>query len=294
MQKLKERLAALARSLGIQEALRVRAVRRMTARHKEQLKFERQKEQVEDVAAALRKRAMQMDYISGAPLFRKAYRKDEKVQRLQARVDKACSKAIVWKGRARVLKQRIEGIETKLAEIKAEIAELSPKVDLEKQTCRGGEFDECWRLSNLTSAQRCAEGKRATRYSQAGPPDIRHPYGPGPGTGTRDDCSTYNTSQALATGAQDMNDEDFRGPGFTGTQTFSRNGWKQVSLQQMINARQGYVIYGSGTGHHVECYCPSESDPFRTVGHGSAPVDFGTVHLFGSGEVERYFIYDPS
>ena len=51
----------------------------------------------------------------------------------------------------------------------------------------------------------------------------------------------------------------------------------------------GYVVYGGGVGHHVEAYIgPGD----RTAGHGSAPVDFGRINLFGNGDF-RCFIYDP-
>jgi hypothetical protein len=55
----------------------------------------------------------------------------------------------------------------------------------------------------------------------------------------------------------------------------------------------GFIVYGEGSGHHTEAFTPSKELPDRTSGHGSAPVDFGTVFLFGTGEFQRYFCWFP-
>jgi len=283
MEKLKKRLQALLAGLGAQKALHERAVKRMRARNDGQKKAEGQ------VEAAIKA----ADELRAAGDTAKAERKDTKAGKLKVKAEKEKERAIFWKGRVRVLAKRIAGIETDVAALQKEIAALGPQVDKEKGKVTGGTFAERWRLSNLTSVECCTRAHRRNSYSQAGSPDIWHPYGPGPDAGRRDDCSSYVTSQALATGAGDPNNQGFNGAGFTGTLIGESNGWKEVDLDRMIAAGQGYVVYGSGSGHHVEAYCPSESDRLRTVGHGSAPVDFGTVHLFGSSEVERYYIYDP-
>jgi hypothetical protein len=283
VKKLKAALAALLKSLGVQVALRDRAVRRMHARHAAQARAERQKHAAEDAADRLRKHGHRA----------KAERKSAKALRFEAKATKARNKAIVWKGRVRVLTKRVESIETDLAAVKREIKLLGATVNLKKSTVTGGSFDERWRASNLKSVETCSSSRRRNAYSQEGRPDIRHPFGPGPAAGRRDDCSSYTTSQALATGADDPNGEDFSGEGFTGTLAGAHGRWRQVSLASMFHAGQGYIVYGPGDGHDVECYCPSATDKLRTVGHGSAPVDFGTIHLFGSVEIERYFIFDP-
>jgi hypothetical protein len=282
--KLRARLGTLSHSLGIQTALRDRAVTRMKARHAEQKKFERQAHKAHDAADKL----LRYDKNQNVP---KGERELKKALRLEAKAVKARGKAVVWKSRARKLTQRVEGIETDIAKVKKELAELGPTVNLKKQTVTGGTFEERWIVHNLKEVECCAAGRRRNAYSQSGSPDIHHPYGPGPAADRRDDCSSDTTAAALATGADDPNGLDFSGEGFTGTLAGAHGRWKEVSLEHMIKAGQGYIVYGSGDGHHVERYCPSKSDKSRTVGHGSPPVDFGTIHLFGSGEVERYFIY---
>jgi hypothetical protein len=286
MAKLKAALAALSKSLGIQTALRDRAVSRMRARHADQKRFERQAHKAHDAAD----KHLRYDKNQNVP---KGERELKKALRLEAKAVKARNKAVVWKSRARKLTQRIEGIETDIGKVKAELRQLGPKVNLKKQTVTGGTFEERWKAHNLKEVECCASGRRRNAYSQEGRPDIWHPYGPGPAAGRRDDCSSDTTAAALATGADDPNGLDFNGEGFTGTLAGAHGRWKQVSLAEMMHAGQGYIVYGSGDGHHVERYVPSKTDKYRTVSHGSPPVDFGTVHLFGSGEVERYFIFDP-
>lgn len=283
MEELVKRLQRLIDGLGAQKLLHERAVKRMRARHEGQKKAEGQVQAAEEKADELRAEGH----------IARAERKDAKAGKLRVKAEKEKARAVFWKGRVRALAKRVAGIETDATALRKEIAALGPRVDKEKSKVTGGTFAERWRLSNLTSVECCSQAHRRNAYSQSGSPDIWHPYGPGPAAGKRDDCSSFLTSQALATGAGDPNDQGFNGEGFTGTLVGGHNGWKEVSLDRMVHAGQGYIVYGSDSGHHVEAYCPSDSDQLRTVGHGSAPVDFGTVHLFGSGEVERYFVYDP-
>jgi hypothetical protein len=280
----RKRLNSLLGSLGVQESLHTRAVKRMHGRHDGQKKAEGQAEAAVKKADELR--------VEGHAA--RAERKDRKAGKLTVKAEREKARAVAWRGRARVLAKRVEGVEIDLAKVRKEIAALGPKVDTEKSKVVGGDFHERWQLSNLTAVDCCQSGRRRNSYSQAGSPDIHHPYGPGPAAGTRDDCSSYITSQALATGAGDPNNANFNGEGFTGTLVGQSNGWKEVSLERMMKAGQGYIVYGSGSGHHVEAYCPSKDEESRTVGHGSAAVDFSTIHAFGTGEVERYFIYSPS
>jgi hypothetical protein len=130
---------------------------------------------------------------------------------------------------------------------------------------------------------------RRNFYSMPGNWDVDHVIKPGEKHGERSDCSSTVTGWAKAAGLPDPNGENWHG-GYTGTLLRGVNGWKQVSRERMIKHGWGYIVYGSGDGHHTEAYIgPGE----RTAGHGSAPVDFGVINLFGAHEVMRYFIYDP-
>lgn len=280
MTRLEKIVASLQHSLGIQKPLRNRAVRRMRARHAAQKKAERQAGAATADAHDLRKKGH----------VAKAKRKEDKALRLEAVAARQLAKAIVWKGRVRVLTQRIKKIDTSLAAAEKELRELGPKVDYKKQKTVGGTFPERWVASNVASWHRYQEGIRAGRYSQEGLSQLHVPYGPGPWHG-RDDCSSYGRSQCLATGVDDPSGHDFGPEGFTGDMAEAHGGWKQVSKAEMMRAGAGFIIYGSGDGHHTEMFAPTKSEPERTIGHGSAPVDPGTIHLFGTGEVERYFIF---
>jgi hypothetical protein len=281
---LEDTLDRLQHGLGVQRPLRDRATRRMVARHKGQKHAEAQAEHAHDAADRFGR--------EGHPA--RSGRKTKKATGFERKAQRECDRAIFWRGRARLLTQRIEGIETRIEDVRHEIAASKPKVNYADNTVVGGTFAERWVAANLAAVESCSNGRRRNAYSQAGIPDIEHPFGPGPAAGRRDDCSSYVTSIALATGADDPNGYDFSGLGYTGTLILAKGKWKQVDLDTMIRAGQGYIVYGDGTGFHTEAYCPSKTDKMRTVGHGDAAVNFGTVHLFGSGTTERYFVFEAA
>jgi hypothetical protein len=302
LQKLKEKLAALGHSLGVQGALHDRAVRKMKARHAGQVKAEAQAKAARDKADQLRKEAHRyltfgspvFDQAKGERLLRRAKRKGDKAAKFDVKAEREKTRSVFWRGRCRALAKRIAGVEDRLDQIKAQIAKFGPTV--EGNHVKGGDEFERWLLCLNTAARNCAEGKRRNFYSMAGSWNVDHPLVPGEAHGERSDCSQTQTAFIKACGFPDINGEDFHG-GFTGTMLRGAGRWKQVSLEHMLKARRpAVIVYGSGNGHHTEGWCPSIRDDgsfidaMRTVGHGSDPVDPGTVHLFGSGEVERYFI----
>jgi hypothetical protein len=301
LKKLRAALAAAVHSVGVQTPLHDRAVRRMKARHDGQKKAEAQADAAREKADALRVEAHHyltfgpdLDQAKGERLLRRAARKGRKAIKLDAKAEREKSRAVVWRGRARTIAKRIHGVEDRIDEIEAQIAKLGPTVD--GNHVKGGSEFERWLLCLNTAARNCAEGRRRNFYSMAGSWNVDHPLVPGEAPGERSDCSQTQTAFIKACGFPDINGEDFRG-GFTGTMLRADGRWKEVSLEHMLKARRpAVIVYGSGNGHHTEGWCPSIDDhdnfidPMRTVGHGSDPVDPGTVHLFGTGEVERYFI----
>lgn len=166
-------------------------------------------------------------------------------------------------------------------------------VQLQGNHAVGGDDFERWMTVLLASVASCADGKRRNFYSQTGAWDILHEIVGGPRYGNRSDCSSTVTGWALAAGLGDPNGANWSG-GFTGTLRSNSNGWKTVSLTHMLAARKpAFTVYGVGDGHHTEAWCPSDTDRYRTAGHGSAPVDFGTLYLFGTSEFQTFHIYDP-
>jgi hypothetical protein len=191
-------------------------------------------------------------------------------------------------GKVKRLQQKIHGLQLQKQEIKSRLHKVTIKGD----KAYGGTDWDRWMAVTLKSVYNCEHNIRPNWYSMSGSWNVSHVITGYP-PGTRDDCSSTVTGWALAAGLPDPNGEDFRA-GYTGTLLRGVNGWKQVSLDKFLNTdAPGYIVYGGGDGHHTEAKCPSDTDKYRTAGHGSAPVDFGTVHLFGSGETERYFLYLP-
>jgi hypothetical protein len=273
----------------------------MKGRHAAQKGLERQARAARDAAHKLRTEAQRYltfgpeeNQAKGERLLRKAKRKGDKAAKLEVKAEREKTKAVFWRGRARVLAKRIEGVEDNLDDIRKQIAKLGPTVD-GNHVNGGDEFDR-WLLCLNTAARNCAEGKRRNEYSMSGSWDVDHPLIPGEQPGERSDCSQTQTAFMKSCGFPDINGEDFGG-GFTGTMKRASGRWKVVSLEHMLKARRpAVIVYGTGDGHHTEGWCPSIDDDgnfidaMRTVGHGSDPVDPGTVHLFGSGEAETYII----
>lgn len=204
-------------------------------------------------------------------------------------------RALHFRGRIKELLQEKHGLEVRQEKLHKHAEEYLKKhgVQIKGNHAIGGTPKERWIAVCLASVANCSKGMpngRRNFYSMPGNWDVDHVIVPGEKPGERSDCSSTVTGWAKAAGLPDPNGEDWRG-GYTGTLLRGVNGWKQVSRERMIKHGWGYIVYGSGDGHHTEAYIgPGD----RTAGHGSAPVDFGVIDLFGSGEVMRYFIYDPS
>jgi len=304
LKKLRALLTAAVHSLRVQQPLHDRAVARMKARHVGQKKAEGQAKAAREAGDRLRQEAHRLltfgpeeDQAKGERKLRRAERKGRKALKLDAKAEREKTRAIFWRGRARTIAKRINGVEDKIDDIQAQIDKLAPRVE-GNRVVGGDEFDRWLKCLN-TMALNCAKGLpegRRNFYSMPGSWNVDHPIHPGEAIGERSDCSQTMTAAIKACGFPDINGEDFRG-GFTGTMLRAAGRWREVSLEHMLKARRpAVIVYGSGNGHHTEGWCPSIDDDgdfidaMRTVGHGSPPVDPGTVHLFGGGEVERYFI----
>jgi hypothetical protein len=171
-------------------------------------------------------------------------------------------------------------------------------VSIEGNVAKGGSPFERWLAVQNASVANCATGKRRNFYSMSGSWNIKHPITPGEAYGERSDCSQTVTAWAKAAGLPDPNGARYTG-GYTGTLQQGNNGWREVSFSHMVKAKKpAFLIYGSGTGHHTEGWCPVVNangqivNANRTAGHGSAPVDHGLPDLFGDNDF-RCFIYDP-
>lgn len=297
--RLQKLIAVLGERLRLQERHRDLLASRMRARHADQEKYEGQQQEAEKDARQLRTEARHLltfgpgeDQARGERKLKKAQRLEDKAHRLAAKATNQEHKAVVLRGRTRRKTQQVKKIETHLEKAEEHLAELGPVVNFEKQTVTGGNFAERWNAGHIAAWKRFEEGIRAGRYSQEGIANIHLPFGPGPWHG-RDDCSSFERSECLATGADDPSGHEFRPEGFTGDMAEAHGRWKQVTLAQMKRLGQGFIIYGSGPGHHTEGFTPTKSDPEMTIGHGDERVNPGTIHIFGPNEVERYFSFFP-
>lgn len=190
----------------------------------------------------------------------------------EAQSQHAASKARLQLGKVKRLNAEIKDLDATKERLQARIKKLAPKPKVKGNKVVGGNWRQRLQLAMLTSAARCHSGARHNFYSQAGYWDIKHAI-TGPSPGHRDDCSSWFTSIYWTCNLADPNGTNFA-YGFTGTIV---ENWKPISRAEARNTPGAAVIFGSGSGHHVEMAIGDGTE--HTVGHGSDPVDMGTFDL---------------
>lgn len=298
MATIKAALEAVARALKIQHALRAKAVRRMTARHKEQERAEKQRDAARKAADQLRGEAQKFlafgpgeNQAKGTALLRKAERKDKKALLLDAKATNAKAQAIVYKRVAKRKTQQIHKLQVGQKAHEEKLASLKPHVGKNGQVAGADSLGEGFIFVNHYIASKCAGDDRPNFYSMEDPGfNVKHGLVKGGQRhigqldGERSDCSLYATEACWASKLPDPNGTEWTG-GFTGTLLGQHNGWKIVSEEAMRKKGWGLVVYlrwtGDTTGHHVEDYVGEGG--IETIGHGSPPVDPGVIDLFGNG-----------
>lgn len=216
-------------------------------------------------------------------------RADRVAQRRHRQARKASDRAQWWVARIKGLLRKVHHLHKSQMKLQSELDALEKKHKLKfnvgKNTVTGGTVKQRFRGAALLSAKRCGTGKRRNFYSQPGRYTANKCF-TGEAPGERSDCSQWLTSVCKAAGMADPNGANWAS-GYTGTLVGGHGGWKSVSEATMKAAGWGFVVYGSGAGHHVEAYVgPGD----RTIGHGSAPIDEGQINLFGDGNY-RCFIH---
>lgn len=301
MAKITAALERVARALKIQHALRAKAVRRMTARHKDQEHLEKQAAAARKAADELRAKAQPFlrfgateNQARGEALLRKAHRKDQKAVELDARVEKSKAKAIAWKQRARRKTQQTEKLSVSKAALDKKLEAMKPRVGKDGRVAGAKSLGEGFIWVNRYIASKCAGAERPNFYSMtAAGWNITHAllkkaqHAIGQLLGERSDCSEYGTEACWAAKLPDPNANNYEG-GYTGSALAAAmagtSGWKIVSEAEMRSKGWGIVIYlrweGDTVGHHWENYIGEGGD--GTIGHGSAPVDPGVIRLFGN------------
>lgn len=220
--------------------------------------------------------------------------REEGIARRQGRIaHKNHARAEYWLGRIKRLTQRIEGLEVDHKKLEAELREWKKDhgVQIHRNHATGGTPGKRWVAVFLKMAANCSKGLRRNFYSMEGAWDILHEILHGPEYGHRSDCSSTVTGGAKAADVPDPNGADWTG-GWTETLMSESNGWREVNLAALEAHGWGYIVYVRSwedkEGHHTEAFIGNG----RTVGHGSAPVDFGVPDLFGDG-LFRCYILDP-
>lgn len=267
MARIRELLAQLADQFALTKPLLFRARRRYKANRKRAFRAHNQKLKAQIKADRLRG--------DGHPAA--AARADKDAARAQQRELKNHGRAQFWLGRVKTLVQRVHGLETRQAELEAELKQLS-MVTIKGDKATGGTKHQRLKAVALASAAACASGRRRNFYSQPGAWDVDHCI-TGERSGFRSDCSQWVTSVYRSCGLSDPNGQRYTG-GYTGTLVANGREIRRSELKP-----GDLVLYGPGTAHHVELYVgPGE----KTVGHGSAAIDAGVIDLFGDSDYRVY------
>lgn len=275
MAKLKAALEAVAKSLGLQQALLSRVQRRYKANRKRAFKANEQK-------LAAQKNA---DKLRGEGKLRAAAKADKRARRYSHVAFKNHLRAEHYLGAIKRKQQAIHKLETTQTGLEAEIKKLD-KVTIKGDKATGGSVHERMKAVGLASAAACASGRRDNFYSQSGAYNVSRCI-TGPATDDRDDCSSWKTSVHKSCGLKDPNGLRYTA-GYTETlRNYAVANGLVVSRSELKPG--GSVIYGPpGATHHVEMFVgPGE----KTIGHGSAPVDAGIVDLFGPDEYMTFVNY---
>lgn len=217
-----------------------------------------------------------------------ANRKDRVARRRQRKAKKYRDLAMVKIGRIKVLKRHVLKLDRLVEKAEADLEEERKKnkvtIQLNQNKVTGGTPKARFRTACIVSSRRCGAGKRINFYDQSGTPSVDRCF-EGEDYDQRSDCSQWLTSAIWTAGLPNPNGDQWLGIMYTGSLVNPQNGWHQCSEEEMRRAGFGYVVYGGGTGFHVEAYIgPAD----LTIGHGSAPIDAGVIDLLGDGNFRCY------
>jgi cell wall-associated NlpC family hydrolase len=190
----------------------------------------------------------------------------------------------------------VAGVRRGLFDADTEIAlkRATPKLKEPDTTVTGGQGDENStgvaggslrdKIVSVAEASRknYEKNKGAWFYSQTGAANADDPTRP-PKAGRRSDCSQWVAAVYKKAGAPPPCSGDYA-TAWTGNMKVKG---KAVGLSDLKPG--DVVIYGAGSGHHVELYVGPGN---RTIGHGSPPVDYGTTTMQSAPQGWRYDFLD--
>lgn len=136
----------------------------------------------------------------------------------------------------------------------------------------------------LALAMHLSEQFGSQFYSQTGLLLLTHGI-TGPGSGHRHDCSSWADSMFHAAGLEDMVQANFAENVWTGNE--GEHG-ESISEGQLDTGCA--IFFGTAPFHHIELKDGPMSEGPWTVGHGSDPIDRGTVTLLSGPRAFRRYI----
>lgn len=196
--------------------------------------------------------------------------------------------------------KRRTAVERRYEDVRASIRAIvnPPHAEVSGNRVTGGTPRERLVLAAVTAAQLNARGVRHSFYSQTGMWTVRHGI-TGEPAGFRSDCSQFVTSMFWSAGLPDPNGQGYGG-GFTGTLAAHCH-----EIHESRREAGTLVLYGPEPPyHHVELYIGTGVGlpaylrrhlaqlgftAETTIGHGSPPVDTGTVHMLADAHYYRAF-----
>ncbi len=277
MKSILKALATIATKLSFQQGRLTFQQHRAQVNHKKAMGNKHKAEQA--MAAADRARGNAAAQPKKARGFlRHARSKTRQANRSLNRRHKFGARHAYWVTEVKTTQRKIHHLEQSQKDREHDLEEWKKKhqIQIHGNKVTGGTARHRLGAFDRAAIAGCASGRRHNYYSQPGHFQVELGItGERPGI-DRSDCSSYVTSGHWSCGLDDPNGGGWN-DGYTGT---LRATLKQIPLSAAQNG--DLVIYGGGTGHHVERILDIENGV--TAGHGSAPVDKGIIDLFGDGD----------
>lgn len=207
-----------------------------------------------------------------------------KADRCRHRAIAAHRRAVYFVARAKELVQEIndlsESAETKRKKLQA-LEDRGARRSAPNKVTGGSD------RANLELAMHLSEEHGGQFYSQSGPRDLEHGI-TGPSPGHRHDCSSWFTSMYRVCNLPDPNGGNYSSGEIVYTGTLGEHG-RPISEGELDSGDA--ILFGEAPFHHVEMKDgPMSAGPW-TVGHGSDPIDRGTVSLLPGPRAFRRYIH---
>lgn len=243
-------------------------------------------EQIDKLEVRVREVTADADKARVAGDYEKSQRLDKKALELSGKLGAKKQKRRFWIGRIKRLHIEKQGFWENLETLQVRIKQIETgkvRFDVDGNKVTGGTDKDKWIGACLLSAKRCGTGARANFYSQAGSWSVDRVF-TGESYGQRSDCSQWVTSVAHACEFDDPNGGNYTAGGYTGTLIGGHGKWRETDRDTFTKRGWGYVVYGTGTGHHTEAYVGGT----KTIGHGDSQINEGYLDMMPD---RRYFIY---